>query len=215
MSLSQPLNNPLTSIVALRLVRANPSNSHVTFNVHYFPHQLYPGASVEGEDKYEWYKKSRYDNSEEKMKMYITVMTAYGASCGINFKFGGKVANTLDAHRVIQHFQETKGEGTADKIINSLYKQYFEEEKHPSEEKTLAKACSDAGIDEKDASNIINDKSEGLIEVKSLIREQAGNGVESVPYIVIEGRRRDATLIGAKEVEEYVKALEQIVKESS
>jgi predicted DsbA family dithiol-disulfide isomerase len=186
----------------------------VTFTVHYLPYQLYPGASTAGEDKYEWYKKSRYGDSEEKMKMYITLMTAYGESCGIKFKFGGKVANTLPAHRVVRHFQEKRGEGTADKIINSLYRQYFEEEKHPSEEETLLRACKEAGIEEKEAKEIIDDASEGLMEVKSLIREQASNGVDSVPYIVVEGKRRDVTLVGAKEVEEYLKALEQIMKES-
>ena len=54
----------------------------------------------------------------------------------------------------------------------------------------------------------------GLQDVKMLIREQASNGVDSVPYIMIEGRRRDFTLIGAKEVAEYVKILEQVIKES-
>ena len=49
--------------------------------------------------------------------MYTTLMTAYGVSAGIDFKFGGTVANTLDAHRVIQHYQE-KGLETADKLIN-------------------------------------------------------------------------------------------------
>jgi predicted DsbA family dithiol-disulfide isomerase len=52
------------------------------------------------------------------MKMYITLMSAYGVSCGIDFKFGGTVANTLDAHRLIQHFQEEKGEEAADKIVS-------------------------------------------------------------------------------------------------
>ena len=52
------------------------------------------------------------------------------------------------------------------------------------------------------------------MEVKSLIREQAGNGVDAVPYLVVEGKRRDLTLQGAKEVGEYVKALEQTIKES-
>ena len=46
------------------------------------------------------------------------------------------------------------------------------------------------------------------------IREQAGNGVDAVPNITIEGKRRDLTLLGAKEIEEYEKAIEQIVKES-
>lgn len=31
------------------------------------------------------------------MKMYTTLMSAYGASCGIDFKFGGTVTNTIDA----------------------------------------------------------------------------------------------------------------------
>lgn len=52
------------------------------------------------------------------MEMYTTLMTAHGVSAGIDFKFGGVVANTLEAHRLIQHYQEEKGPGTADKLIN-------------------------------------------------------------------------------------------------
>ncbi len=47
-----------------------------------------------------------------------------------------------------------------------------------------------------------------------LMREQKSNGIDSVPYIVIEGKRRDFTLKGAKEVAEYVKTLESVIKES-
>jgi predicted DsbA family dithiol-disulfide isomerase len=41
----------------------------VNFTVKFMPYQLNPSASQEGEDKYEWYKKSKYGDSEEKMKM--------------------------------------------------------------------------------------------------------------------------------------------------
>jgi predicted DsbA family dithiol-disulfide isomerase len=203
----------------------------VKFTVKYFPYQLYPEATKEGEDKYEWYKKSKYGDSEDKMNMYTTLMTAYGVSAGINFKFGGTVANTLDAHRVIQHYQEEKGYETADKIVNcvhwpdplsspeltqaALYSQYFEHEKHPSTDETLLNATKEAGIPESDAKTLIEDRSEGLQDVKMGIREQAGNGVDSVPYIVLEGKRRDITLVGAKDVEEYEKELQTIVKESN
>ena len=199
---------------ALKRFRASDAGKDVTFTVKYFPYQLYPEASKEGEDRYEWYKKSRYGHSADKMKMYTTLMTAYGVSAGIDFKFGGTVANTMDAHRVIQHFQEEKGPETADKIINSLYSQFFENEQHPSTDDTLLKAITDAGVPESEAKPFIEDKSDGLMDTKMLIREQAGNGVDSVPYIVIEGKRRDITLVGAKEVEEYEKALAQIAKES-
>ena len=36
-----------------------------------------------------------------------------------------------------------------------------------------------------------------------------------VPYVVVEGKRRDFTLVGAKEVGEYLKTLEVVAKEAS
>lgn len=107
--------------VALRRFRETDDSQKVAFTVKYFPYQLYPEASKEGEDKHAWYKRSRYGDSKEKMDMYITLMTAYGVSAGIDFKLGGMVANTLEAHRVIQHFQEDKGPVTADLLINGTH----------------------------------------------------------------------------------------------
>ena len=51
------------------------------------------------------------------MKKCTVPMSAYGASYDIDFKFGGAVANTIDAHRVVQWVQETKGEEAAIKIV--------------------------------------------------------------------------------------------------
>lgn len=55
------------------------------------------------------------------MDMYVKLMSAYGKSAGIDFKFGGTVANTLDAHRVIGHWQEEKGEEVAKKIVDCMF----------------------------------------------------------------------------------------------
>lgn len=93
----------------------------VNFQVKYLPYQLYPEATKEGEDKTAWYRKTRYGDSDEKWKMYETLMSAYGVGVGINFKFGGQVANTIDAHRVIQHFQEEKGPEVANKLIDCKF----------------------------------------------------------------------------------------------
>ncbi|KAK4984763.1 hypothetical protein LTR50_006384 [Elasticomyces elasticus] len=209
---------PWTYLAKRRLSKAistvQADNPSVTFTTKYLPYQLYPSAPQEGEDKYEWYSKSRYGGSEERMKMYTTLMSAYGVAEGIDYKFGGLVANTLHAHRFIQHYQEEKGAHVADRVVDSLYRQYFEEEKHPSSPETLMQAARDAGIEEADAKKLIGDEDEGMMDVKMLIREQAGNGVDSVPYVIVEGKRRDFTLEGAKEVVEYEKALRQVIKES-
>ena len=66
------------------------------------------------------YKKTKYNDSEEQMKKYTLLMSAYGVGSGIDFKFHGQVANTMDAHRMIQHYQEEMGPETADKIVNCM-----------------------------------------------------------------------------------------------
>ena len=169
------------------------------------------------------------------MQKYTTLMTAYGVGSSIDFDFHGTIANTLDAHRLIQHYQEKLGPEAADKIVNcmrppsarrsmcqltqpsvrssALYIQYFTQRAHPSAASTLLKAAFAAGIPEQEARAFIEDEYEGLQETKMLIREQAGNGIDSVPYVVLEGKRRDFTIEGAKEVGEYVKELEKVAKE--
>ena len=66
------------------------------------------------------YKNSKYGGFDEQMKKYTILMAAYGVGVGIDFKFGGKVANTIDAHRLIQHYQEEMGPETADKMVNCM-----------------------------------------------------------------------------------------------
>ena len=148
------------------------------------------------------------------MRMYETLMASYGKSVGIEFKSGGKIANTLPAHSVIQQVQTAHGPETAGRLVNALYKRFFEEAAHPSSDETLVAACVEAGVDESEARRLVGDKDENLRDVKAAIQEQRMNGIDSVPTVMIEGRRRDITLVGAKEVAEYVKALTTIAKES-
>jgi predicted DsbA family dithiol-disulfide isomerase len=104
--------------LALAQFRLSHPDSSVTFTIRYLPYQLYPETSVDGEDKFEWYKRSRYGDSEEKMRSYTTIMSAYGRQVGIDFKFGGMVANTLPAHRVIWWAQEEFGEDVTGRVVD-------------------------------------------------------------------------------------------------
>ena len=64
-----------------------------------------------------------------------------------------------------------------------------------------------------DAGVRISDEYQDLVETNMLIREQAGNGIDSVPYVVIEGKKRDFMLEVANEVGGYTKAFESFAKE--
>lgn len=131
---------------------------------------------------YIWYryKQIKFNGSEDKMQKYTTLMNTYGQKVGIDFDFHGTVANTFDAHRLIQHYQEELGPRVADDIINSLYTQYFTQRAHPSAPETLIKAAIAAGIDQAKAEAFVNDEYEGMQETKMLLREQANNGIDSV-----------------------------------
>ncbi|KAI4624400.1 hypothetical protein J4E83_004074 [Alternaria metachromatica] len=199
---------------ALANYRSTNPSSPATFTLKLAPYQLYPDATQEGVNKYEWYKNEKYDGSEDRMNKYMTVMGDLGEQEGIEFDFGGGVvANTLHAHRVLQYLQNNKEDGTALKAVKSLYTQYFEQRAHPSSYETLVKACTAAGLSEEEAVKLVEDDEEELRETKAAIREQAGNGVDSVPYVIFEGRKRDFTLVGAKTVAEYEKVLGQVAKE--
>lgn len=149
------------------------------------------------------------------MAKYTTVMTALGLDEGINFKFTGTIANTLPAHRAVFWAQREFGGEVAGRVVDALYAAYFEQEKSPSAEGTVGGALREAGVEEGVVEGFLADQGVCLEEVKAAVREQAGNGVDAVPYVVVEGRRRDFTLEGAKTVEEYVKCLQSVIKESS
>jgi len=201
---------------ALEQIHQSPdAASNVHFTVKYQPYQLYPDFPLEGQDKHAWYMNTKYNGSGEMMATFEKVMGAYGADEGIKFNFNGPIANTLPAHRIIQYFQENKGPKVADKLIKALYKLYFEDQQHPSSNETLLAACKDAGIPDNEATKVVEDESEGLVDTKAALQEQRSNGIDSVPYVMIEGRRRDITLVGAKEVADYVKALQTVIKEST
>lgn len=97
---------------------ALPADSPVSFHLQFLPYQLYPDLPADGTDKIEWYKKSRYGDSEEKWRMYTMIMGNYGRAVGVDFKFGGMVANTLQAHRVVGQVQEKWGEGRARGVVD-------------------------------------------------------------------------------------------------
>jgi predicted DsbA family dithiol-disulfide isomerase len=198
---------------ALSTYRASHPDARAEFTLRLAPYQLYPQASKEGTDKHAWYVTEKYGGSEEKMEMYTKYMSALGAKEGIRFDWNGVMANSLDALRILLYVQDTRGADAAARCLDALYRQYFAEQRSPAAEETLVEACRAAGLEGDEAERVVRDGEVGLEEVKEGIRENRGNGVDSVPYVVFEGRKRDFTLVGAKEVADYIKTLEAVAKE--
>lgn len=164
--------------------------------------------------KSEWYLDKIHNSNKDAQASYQAHMSSLLAPFDVKLSFEGDIGNTLPAHRVIQYFQKEKGEDVAGKIVEGVYKRYFCEAKHPAGDETLIEACVEAGIPEDEAKDVVLDSEKGKRDVENEIRS-VGMDVDAVPVVVIEGKRRDITLTGAKEVDAYVKALETVIKESS
>lgn len=154
------------------------------------------------------------------------------------FELKGVIANTLPAHRLIQYVQarliaheasQSWQTNPTEVMLSALYEAYFAHGAHPSSTDTLLGAVKRAnlpyeGLSVDDISSFLirkpededdrNDASGTWTSTREACRKQASDGVDAVPHIVVEGKRRDFTLVGCKGVDEYVKALRAVVKES-
>ncbi|VUC22628.1 unnamed protein product [Clonostachys rosea] len=198
---------------ALAKVRASQVSPDVTFTVRYDSFQLHPDLP-ETVDKQEWYLRNMHMDNPDAQKLYQAHMSDQFKPLGITLCFDGTIGNTFQAHRVIQYFQEEKGPETASRLVDGLFMRYLTEAKHPTSEETLVESCVKAGIDREEATAVVRDQSKKEGEVKRGMQDVARD-IDSVPSIRFEGRRRDITIRGAKEVPDYIKTLETIIKDSS
>lgn len=141
-------------------------------------------------------------------------MLSLAEPLSIPLAFKGPSGNSFPAHRVMQNIQKTTDVETTNRLVDALFRLYFAEGLHPSADETLIQACAEAGVSDDATKELVADRERGERDVKLKMRS-IGMDVDAVPVVIVEGRRRDLTLTGLKEVEEYVKALETIAKEST
>lgn len=124
---------------------------------------------------------------------------------GIDFKFGGKTGNTRDSHRMIQ-LARSKGQETQDKVVESLFKSYFEKEEDITSHEILRAAAVNAGIEEKEVNEwLASDK--GGKEVDEEVTEARKRVTSGVPHYTMQGKYE---IGGAQEPEEFVRTFERI-----
>ena len=111
--------------------------SPLAFDVRWRPFQLNPSLPTgRGLDKMQYY----YDRfgGPSRVDGMIGQMKAVGRDVGIDFSYGGRVANTLDSHRLIWYARERGGSELQDRMVEELFRAYFTQEKSLGEREVLA-----------------------------------------------------------------------------
>ena len=193
-------NNKLKKAIAL-YQSAHP-NSSDTFSTTWLPFYLNPDAPKTSIDKSNYYK-SKF--GPDRAAMIFERLSAVGQSVGINFSFGGRTGATRDSHRLIQ-LAKTKGPETQTKVVEELFRNYFEEEQDITSHEVLSKAGVKAGLGEEEVKEWLGSDRGGK-EVDQEVLEAQMKDVSGVPHFTLQGKYE---IGGAQDPEAFVKTFERI-----
>ncbi|KAI9706903.1 MAG: hypothetical protein M1820_004682 [Bogoriella megaspora] len=164
----------------------SPSNATDTFTTTWSPFYLNPDAPRTGIDKQEYYR-SKF--GAQRTAMIFQRLSAIGAESGINFKYGGKTGNTRDAHRVVQLAKEmeAKGDkGRQTRVVEELFRSYFEEEGDITDRGVLTQAAVKAGLEEGEVKEWLETDGGGKL-VDREVEEAQMRMIHGVPHFTIQG----------------------------
>jgi predicted DsbA family dithiol-disulfide isomerase len=182
--------------------KAAHPNSTDSFSTTWLPFYLNADAPKQGVDKRQYYY-SKF--GEQRSRLIFDRLTTLGKEDGISFKFGGKTGNTRDSHRLIQ-LGKSKSPEMQNKIVEALFKAYFEEEQDITSRDVLLRAGVKAGLPDAEVKEWLK-SDQGGAEVDQEVRQAQRRAISGVPNFTIQGRYE---LGGAQEPEAFVEIFEKI-----
>lgn len=141
----------------------------------------------------------------ERSKMMQARLSAVGRAVGIDFKYGGRTGNTRDSHRLIQ-LAKTKGPETQTRVVEELFRGYFEQEMDITSHLVLRDAGVKAGLDGDEVGRWLESDMGGK-EVDREVMEAQMRSISGVPHFTINGKYE---LGGAQDESAFVEVFRRI-----
>ncbi|KAL8936585.1 MAG: hypothetical protein Q9211_004111 [Gyalolechia sp. 1 TL-2023] len=187
---------------AISLYKSAHPDSTDTFSTTWHPYYLNPDGPKVGMDKRQFY----FSNfGAERVPMMFDRLRSIGKPLGIDFQFGGKTGNTRDSHRMIQ-LAKTKGPKMQTRVVENLFKSYFEEEGDITSHEVLKAAAIKAGLEEAEVQEWL-DSDKGGKEVDQEVAEARMQAISGVPHYTIQGKYEVG---GAQDPEAFLSTFERI-----
>jgi len=141
-----------------------------------------------------------------RVESMLPQMKQVGNSEGIKFSYGGFTGNTFDSHRLIWKAKENGGSILQGKVVESLFKAYFEEENSMGEQSVLLNCAERVGMNAKE---IFQDTTIGKKETLSeMMQYRQGYGVTGVPFFIFNDKY---SFSGAQPASEIVSIFKKLV----
>lgn len=170
------------------------------------PYQLSKETPAEGVDRAEHYAKKFGDSPQ--VRAARQHLLDRGTALGIKFDFESecRIANTLDAHRLIRWAMSP---GLQNEIVERLMVAYFEECKFLGDHDLLVNIAEKSGMDAKLVRELLESD-----EDKDLISQSVDHahqmGIQGVPFYIFDGK---AGVSGAQDAAVLVQVIDKLVAE--
>ena len=167
-----------------RLERALADEAGEPIKVHWRPYQLDPSIPKGGLER-RAYMINKFGN-DGRIEAAHERLNARGAEEGIAFAFDriARAPNTLDAHRLIRW---ALAAGAQDKIVDRLFKLYFEEGRDIGDRALLIETAGECGMDKEVVEKLFAEGADED-EVRAEIAQAQEIGVTGVPFFIFAQR---------------------------
>ncbi|KAJ5272822.1 hypothetical protein N7478_007947 [Penicillium angulare] len=193
------------------------SNPKDTFTLHWRAFYLNPNAAAyPGINKQEMY--AAKFGAERVTAMFARLAQA-GEADGISFSFGGNTGSTRDSHRLIWYAGEKEKEagagavnetdavgGLQTRVVENLFRAYFENEKNITDAEVLTEAGVAAGLEKGEILKIL-EGGDGAEQVDAEALTASRRLVSGVPHFTIQGKY---LVEGADEPETFLEVFERV-----
>ena len=185
-------------------------SNEIDVEVRWRPYQLDPTLPKQGKDRSR-YLEEKFGGAAGAEQAYAAVRAA-GAEEDIPFAFDRiKVsANTLDAHRLIR-WAGSLGLPTQHKVVDLLFKAYFEDGKNLGDDAVLIEAAEQAGLEAPVVERLLAGDAD-RDTVAAEIDQARQMGVTGVPCFIIDMKY---AVVGAQSAEALADAMRRIVQEKN
>ena len=168
----------------VRLEKALETLPQINAEIHWRPYQLDPTIPRTGVDR-KAYMEAKFGTGPRLAQVH-SQLVELGREIGIAYDFDAiKISpNTLDAHRLIRWAAQA-GAGIQNKVVDRLFKAYFENGEDIGDAVVLTKIAAECGMDPKIVSTLLPTDSE-VEGVTGEIDHSRTIGVTGVPCFIID-----------------------------
>lgn len=167
-----------------RLEAALASLPDVNAEIHWRPYQLDPTIPRAGVDR-KAYMEAKFGTGPRLAQAHAQ-LREFGAEVGVDFDFDAiKISpNTLDAHRIVR-WAEQAGPGIQGKVVDALFRAYFELGQDIGGTAVLESIATKAGLDAEIVKSLLPTDAE-VAAVEAEIEHGRKIGITGVPCFIID-----------------------------